>query len=44
MDKENNLQIIKYTEDDKSLEKMVESIKMNYAIMLLLKFGTPEHE
>jgi hypothetical protein len=31
-------------DDDKNLQKMVESIKMNYAIKLLLKFGASKPE
>ncbi len=31
-----------YEKKEKSIEKMVEKIKINYAIMLLLKFGVQE--
>lgn len=39
MNADYNLNILEYKDDDKSLKKMVERIKINYALMLLLKFG-----
>jgi len=33
-----------YEKSEKAIEKMVEKIKMNYAIMLLLKFGEQKED
>jgi len=37
-----NIKTLEYKDDEKSLQKMIDSIKMNYAILLLLKFGKNE--